>query len=80
MSATSFLILFGILSTLVSLLLFTFIMYKCYKKVKDKKVKESDRPYLDDFTVGLFIFLLPFGLGLISFIKILQIGVNYFGK
>lgn len=55
-------------------------MYKCYKKVKDKKVKESDRPYLDDFTVGLFIFLLPFGLGLISFIKILQIGVNYFGK
>ncbi len=73
MSATSFLILFDILSTLVSLLLFTFIMYKCYKKVK-----ESDRPYLDDFTVGLFIFLLPFGL--ISFIKMLQIGVNYFGK
>lgn len=71
LSTTLISIIFGILITLVSLLLFLFSMYKCCKKDMEK----SDRPYLIDFTVGSFMIFFP--LVLVSFIKMLQIGIDY---
>lgn len=56
---------------MLSTTLISIILYKCCKKDMEK----SDRPYLIDFTVGIFMIFFP--LVLVPFIKMLQIGIDY---